>query len=127
MTFVSRKDLTFIHLVPSELSPGVGVLESRKQRFYFRAAHLAGAIPIQPIAEGVVQRFVFAASDLARQLNLVFIGTTRDVLHMGLSLIHLVARELATCIGVAQFIHQCPILPRSNAARDSLQPAVEKF
>src|SRR6266849_1339991 len=127
MMFVSRKDLTFIHLIPRELAPSIGVLEFLKQCSDFRSGYLAGAIPVQPIAECVVQRFVLAASDLAGQFNLVLIRTKRDVLHLGLSLIHLVARELATCIGVAQIIHQRSILPRSNRARDPCQPVAEKF
>src|ERR1700674_179934 len=128
MMFVSRKDLTFIHLIPRELAPRIGVLEFFKQCFDFRAGYFAGAIPVQPIAEGVVQRFVLAASDLARQFNLDFIRTKRNVLHMYLPpLIHLVARELATRIRVAQIIHQCPILPRSNTAHDPFRPVAEKF
>src|SRR6266852_4680421 len=106
MMFVSRKDLTFIHLIPRELAPSIGVLEFLKQCSDFSAGYLAGAIPVQPIAEGVVQRFVLAASDLAGQFNLVFIRTKRDVLHMiYLSLIHLFACELSTRINVAQFVH----------------------
>src|SRR5580700_3912463 len=87
--FVSRKNLAFIHLIPGKLSASIGVFEFFKQGLYFRAAYPAGAIPVQPIAKSIVQRLVLAASNLASQLNLVFIRAECDVFHRSLSsLIH---------------------------------------
>src|SRR6266478_3929550 len=81
MTFVSRKDLAFIHLVPRELPAGIDVFQFLEQGFDFFPADTARGIPVEPLSEGVIERLVFTAGDLSGAIDLVFVGTKSDISH----------------------------------------------
>jgi hypothetical protein len=93
-----------------------------------RGAHAAGSVLDEPFAESIDKRPVLTARNFAGAFNVGFGGAKSDVFHIGLpSLVHLVPGKLATCIDVAQPLHQRPILPRSNTASNTSQPVAEEF
>ena len=81
MTFVSKKDLAFIHLVSRELPAGVHISQSLKQCFDLLSCDSAGGIPIQPLSKSVIQSFVLGARDLSSALDGVLVGAEGYISH----------------------------------------------
>src|SRR5271166_5562403 len=102
---VSRKYLSLIHLVARKLAACVHMPEAVVKLRDLRRADATGSVLNEPLAERIDKRPVLAASHFAGAFDGRFVGAKSYVLHMHLSLIHLVARELSTYICVAEFIH----------------------
>src|ERR1022692_2877168 len=92
---VSRKYLSLIHFVARKLAARVHVTEAVVKFRDLRGANATGSVLNEPFAESIDQGPVLAASDFAGAFNVRFGGAKSDVLHMELSIAHLVARELS--------------------------------
>ena len=79
--FVSRKNLPFIHLVPTKAPPRLYMLQSlHKSVEFLRAAALCRKL-FQPFAEHGIERLVLRFGQQARLLNQLLIGTKGNVFH----------------------------------------------
>src|ERR1700687_1728980 len=79
--FVSRKNLSFIHLFATISAAGVNVLKTLHQGTILLNISLARSIRSQPLAKGDIQSFMLSFRDLAGSFDEVFIGAKSDVLH----------------------------------------------
>ena len=73
--FVSRKNLPFIHLVPTEAPPRLYMLQALHQSVeLLRAAALCGEL-LQSFAEHCVERLMLGFGEQARLLDQLFVRT----------------------------------------------------
>src|SRR6266853_4325407 len=79
--FVSRKNLPFIHLVPTEATPGLYMLQSLHQSVELLRAAASCCKLFQPFAEHSIERLMLRFGQQARLLNQLLICTEGNVLH----------------------------------------------
>src|SRR3984957_15041727 len=79
--FVSRKNLPFIHLVPTEAPPRLYMLQSLHQSVELLRAAASRCKLFQPFAEHSIERLMLRFGQKARLLNQLLICTERNVFH----------------------------------------------
>ena len=79
--FVSRKNLPFIHLVPTKAPPGLYMLQSFHQSIELLRAAASGRKLFQPFAEHSIKRLMLRFGQQARLLNQLLIRTEGNILH----------------------------------------------
>ena len=79
--FVSRKNLPFIHLVPTEATPGLYMFQSLHQSVELLRAAASCCELLQPFAEQSIERLVLRFGQQARLLNQLLICTEGNVFH----------------------------------------------
>ena len=78
---VSRKNLSFIHLVPGKGTVGADVFQSTHERVYGRTSASLCRVLFQPRSEGRIQRGFAQPRNLASSLNDVLVRAQGDSLH----------------------------------------------
>ena len=79
--FVSRKNLPFIHLVPTEAPPRLYMLQSLHQSVELLRAAASCCKLFQPFAEHSIERLMLRFGQKARLLNQLLIRTEGNVFH----------------------------------------------
>ena len=79
--FVSRKNLPFIHLIPTEPPARLYMLQSLHQSVELLRAAASCCKLFQPFAEHSIERLMLRFGQQARLLDQLFIGTEGDVFH----------------------------------------------
>jgi len=80
--FVSRKNLSLIHLIPREVAAGAHWMDPAHEFIEARRVRAGRCVLRQPIAEGVIQGLALVASDLAGLIDHIFVGAEGDVSHV---------------------------------------------
>jgi hypothetical protein len=79
--FVSRKNLPFIHLVPTEVPPRLHMLQPLHQSVELLRAAASCCELFQPFAEHSIERLMLRFGQEARLLNQLLIRTEGNVFH----------------------------------------------
>src|SRR5438132_4840297 len=79
--FVSRQNLPFIHLVPTEAPPRLYMLQSLHQSVELLRATASCCELLQPFAEHSIERLMLRFGQQARLLNQLLICTEGNVFH----------------------------------------------
>ncbi len=79
--FVSRKNLPFIHLVPTEAPPRLYMLQALHQGVELLRAAVSCCKLFQPFAEHSIERLMLRFGQQARSLNQLLIRTEGNVFH----------------------------------------------
>jgi len=79
--FVSKKNLSLIHLFPREMPARPHGLDPAHELIEACRVRARRCVLRQPIAEGVIQGLALVASDLAGLIDQIFVGTEGDVSH----------------------------------------------
>src|SRR5258708_29564569 len=79
--FVSRKNLPFIHLVPTEAPPRLYMLQSLHQSVELLRAAASCCELFQPFAEHSIERLMLRFGQKTRLLNQLLICTEGNVFH----------------------------------------------
>jgi hypothetical protein len=79
--FVSRKNLPFIHLVPTEAPPRLYMLQSLHQSVELLRSTASCCKLFQPFAEHSIERRMLRPGEQARLLNPLLICTESNIFH----------------------------------------------
>jgi len=79
--FVSRKNLSLIHLFPREMPACPHRLDPAHELIEACRVRARRCVLRQPVAESVIQGLALVVSDLAGLIDQIFIGTEGDVSH----------------------------------------------
>ena len=79
--FVSRKNLSLIHLFPREMPARPHRIDPAHELIEACRVRARRCVLRQPIAEGVIQGLALVVSDLAGLIDQIFAGAEGDVSH----------------------------------------------
>ena len=79
--FVSRKNLSLIHLFPREMPARPHRIDPAHELIEACRVGARRCVLRQPIAEGVIQGLALVASDLAGLIDQIFVGAEGNVSH----------------------------------------------
>src|SRR5580692_10332047 len=103
---VSRKNLPFIHLVPTEAPPRLYMLQSLHQSVELLRAAASRCKLFQPFAEHSIERLMLRFGQKARLLNQLLICTERNVFHT--KAVYTIFVQRASALLRANLVALCP-------------------